>query len=121
MNIADWQRQVHQLAREKGWWDGARTDSKGRACVDRAETIADLLSKLALVHSEVSEAVEAARLGALGLDVSTGKPEGMVVELADAVIRIMDLCEAMGLDLEGAIAAKTEYNRGRPYRHGKLA
>jgi NTP pyrophosphatase (non-canonical NTP hydrolase) len=81
-----------------------------------------ILAKLALVHSEVSEAVECARCGLLEWYEEDGKPEGMVVELADAVIRIADLCEALGLDLESAIELKHEYNKTRSHRHGgKLA
>lgn len=48
-----------------------------------------------------------------------GKPEGIAVELADAVIRIADLCGALGIDLEEVIAKKMGYNESRPYRHGK--
>lgn len=80
------------------------------------------LSKLVLIHSEVSEAVEAAILGVWSMQSPAGKPEGLVVELADAVIRIMDLCQKLDLDLESAMAAKHEYNKTRSHRHGgKLA
>jgi len=48
----------------------------------------------------------------------SGKPEGEAIELADAVIRIMDYCEFVGIDLEQAIQLKHEYNKTRPYRHG---
>lgn len=51
--------------------------------------------------------------------VPTRKPEGFMVELADAVIRIGDLSFLLGGDLEAAIAEKHEYNRTRPYKHGK--
>lgn len=110
--IRQWQREVHRLAREKGWWpdDGAPI------------TTESILAKLALVHSEVSESVEAARVGELEMHVKDGKPEGMAVELADAVIRILDLCEALDLDLHGAIENKHSFNRTRSHRHGgKLA
>lgn len=53
--------------------------------------------------------------------VSTGgkKPEGVAVELADAVIRIADLCGHLGIDLEAAIDLKMAYNETRPFKHGK--
>jgi NTP pyrophosphatase (non-canonical NTP hydrolase) len=108
-SIRDLQRAVHQTACEHGWWD------------DFGPGAAHRLAKLALVHSEVSEAVEEVRDGTLYLRYppdGSGKPEGMVVELADAVIRIMDLCEAWGLDLQEAIEIKHAYNQTRPYRHG---
>lgn len=47
------------------------------------------------------------------------KPEGVAVELADAVIRIADLCGHLGIDLDAVIAEKMAYNAGRPYKHGK--
>jgi hypothetical protein len=47
------------------------------------------------------------------------KPEGFGIELADAVIRIMDLAEVLNLDLQSLMAVKMNYNEGRPYKHGK--
>lgn len=65
---------------------------------------------IALIHSELSEALEEER---------NGNPEGVAVELADAVIRIADLCGHLGIDLEEVIEIKMAYNEGRPYKHGK--
>ena len=78
---------------------------------------------MALVHSEISEALEVYRdLGKEGLSKNwneeNGKPEGFTVELADAIIRIADMCGAYGLDLEESLTKKMEYNKSRPYRHG---
>ena len=46
------------------------------------------------------------------------KPEGVAVELADCMIRILDYCGHAGIDIEEAIRIKHEYNKTRPYRHG---
>lgn len=46
------------------------------------------------------------------------KPEGVAVELADCMIRILDYCGRAGIDIEEAIRIKHEYNKTRPYRHG---
>lgn len=46
------------------------------------------------------------------------KPEGIAIELADAVIRILDYCGHVGIDIEKAIEIKHEYNKTRPYKHG---
>lgn len=107
MRIKEWCRKVHALAKEKGWYDTDRTR----------------LEYHALIHSEVSEATEAVRDGDLGMriDAAKGKPEGELVELADAVIRIMDYCAYAGYDLELAIEMKHAYNTTRPYRHGSKA
>ena len=48
-----------------------------------------------------------------------GKPEGIPIELADAIIRICDTCGQYGIDLDRAIRLKMEYNKTRPYKHGK--
>lgn len=115
--IADIQKQVHELAVSKGWWHIDRLSEKHPI---RHETKAmDIGSKLCLIHSEISEALEFVRDGGpYDATLIDGKPEGVVVELADTVIRIMDLCGALGLDLEAAILQKLEYNRGRKHRHG---
>jgi NTP pyrophosphatase (non-canonical NTP hydrolase) len=46
------------------------------------------------------------------------KPEGIAIELADCIIRILDYCGHAGIDIEEAIRIKHEYNKTRPYRHG---
>lgn len=88
---------------------------------------------IALINSELSEALEEEREGnpdiwfkeVNGFKVSDlnewrgEKPEGVTVELADAVIRIADLCGHLEIDLEEVIETKTAYNEGHPYKHGK--
>lgn len=83
---------------DAGWW----THGTGALSV---------ASKLALIHSEISEATEAFRCGKK--DDKLPARWGLEVELADAVIRIFDLAGAMGLDIGGAILEKMEYNAER--------
>ena len=108
MDIKTLIQESHETATEKGWWDKPERN------------IPELL---ALIHSEVSEALESYReTGIYQLDrtwfTSKNKPEGFTVELADVLIRIADLCGEFNLDLEDALKTKMEYNKTRPYRHG---
>lgn len=84
----------HQIAKEKGWWEGERNDGE----------------LIALMHSELSEALEAMRTHA--------PQEAIAEELADCCIRIFDYCGARGIDLQKAIKEKIKKNRKRSYRHG---
>ena len=65
--------------------------------------------RLALVHSEVSEALEGFR---------NNDPENFVEELADIIIRVLDTAGGLDLDISGAVADKLQKNRTRGYRHG---
>ena len=96
------QKEAHETACSKGWWEEPRT----------------FLECIALIHSELSEAVESYRK--FGVLPSTDEitKDDLSVELADALIRIMDMCEYYNLDLEKALEFKMEYNKTRPYRHG---
>lgn len=78
--------------------------------------------KLMLIVTEIAEAMEEIRAGHKPNEEyagKNGKPEGAPAELADAVIRIADLCGIVGIDLESAIQRKMAFNAGRPYLHGK--
>lgn len=100
---------------------------------DLAAYVCDRLVGKVLIHSELSEALEEVRAGKPGLyfkevngftvtdatERRGEKPEGVAVELADAVIRIADLCGHLGIDLEAAIDLKMAYNETRPFKHGK--
>ena len=55
----------------------------------------------------------------MSITLANGKPDGFIVELADAVIRIADLCGQLGLDLTQALELKMNYNASRPFKHGK--
>lgn len=81
-------------------------------------------TSLALLHSEISEALESFRGKDWGSTVD-GKPEGVSSELADVLIRLLSTWAQFvaphGWDLESEYERKMAYNRTRPYRHGGKA
>lgn len=79
-----------------------------------------VLGRLALIHSEPSEAVEAVRKQNPGLWPSTEK-DSMASELAGTIVRCMDLAAWLGLPLAEAIVAEVNRNSKRGYMHGGKA
>ena len=108
----------HETSRSKGWWD---VEMCGAVPIPH-----NIPEKLALIHSEVSEALEDYRVGKMDgyyEDVVTEygpakKPCGFPSELADIVIRVFDLCGHLNIDLGAAVLEKAEFNKLRSARHG---
>jgi NTP pyrophosphatase (non-canonical NTP hydrolase) len=77
---------------------------------------------IALMHSELSEALEEHRNGHSPTEVyyanGSDKPEGIPIEMADVIIRVMDYCGFKQVDINEAVRLKLEYNATRPHRHG---
>jgi NTP pyrophosphatase (non-canonical NTP hydrolase) len=116
-------QQIHQAARDKGFWDKDRN-------------IGELLM---LIVSELSEALEADRSKRIARfndymqsyrgrnDYDPQKIAGFELhikdsfedEMADALIRILDLCAAKDIDIDWHVRAKLRYNETRPHKHGK--
>lgn len=104
MNLNEWAQAIHENAVEHGWWDDPRSFGE----------------IVALCHSELSEALESDRMQEPHIWYHDGgKPEGVAVEMIDCVIRILDWCGKEGIDVDEVMRIKHEYNKTRPYKHGK--
>lgn len=94
------QNLVHQL--NEHWW---RDPATGQPIERNTGEL------IALIHAEISEALEGARKGKK--DDHLPAFDNFTVELADAIIRILDLAGARNLPLGTAIWAKLQYNQIR--------
>lgn len=113
-------QKVFQIATSKGWYDNDKGKNMGE--------------RLALIHAEVSEALEADRkdsycgLTMINWDAlpdsefmgcyDIGVKGTFEEEMADIVIRVLDMCALKGIDIEKHIWAKMRYNSMRPHLHG---
>ena len=93
---------AHKTATDAGWYKDPATG--GPVKRNFGEVVA-------LMHSELSEALEADRKGLM--DDKLPHRDGREVEFADCIIRIFDTAAALGMDLAGAIIEKNRYNRQR--------
>ena len=98
------QRLCHQLAKEKGFWD-EKQRNKGEL--------------LMLVVSELGEALEALRKGNRQKLGEEWRKDTFEDELADAIIRLLDLVESENVDMNWQIFNKLDYNKTREHKHGK--
>lgn len=115
------QREVWSVNCENGWW--YERSNILRLCKQNGiEYLPHLAIELiGLHHTELSEAVEAARKHPIESWSDHATKDTMVRELAGAVVRIMDMAEYFGLPLAKAIEAEIEANRQRGFRHGGKA
>jgi NTP pyrophosphatase (non-canonical NTP hydrolase) len=98
--LNDYSETCYLNALTQGWWPKEVRDNP---------MVVPL--KLCLVHSEISEAMEGHRKNLP--DAHLPHRPMIEVELADALIRIFDLAGFLGLDLEGAVEEKMDYNKSR--------
>ena len=129
-------KKINQGVRDKGFWDSMDSSLKGidfqSAYCDtddmqnainaqyKATKDAFIAQKIALIQSELSEALEAMRKGDYTENgYGVGKKDSFADELIDAAVRILDLGGELGIDLDAQLAFKMSYNAQREAKHGK--
>jgi hypothetical protein len=118
--------QVHATAVAHGWWNGEPTVSRTTPSYpDR--NVGEALMLMVCELAEVMEAFRDTDGTILALRQYTmkwddksqvHKPDGFPIELADVLIRLLDFCYGMGIDLDHMVHLKMEYNKERPFKHG---
>lgn len=134
MTINELAREIHQNAVEHGWWEEDRSFGEivalchselsealeeyragrpveWRECTSKDHDYKDVLW---CGHESTTGCYSFGKECESRLD----KPEGIAVEMADCIIRILDWCGKEGVDIERIILEKHGYNKTRPYRHG---
>jgi NTP pyrophosphatase (non-canonical NTP hydrolase) len=95
MSLNEVSKLCHSIAVEKGFWEKERNIGEA----------------LMLIVTELAEAMEAHRIQ---------DKENFKEEIADAFIRLFDLCGGFKIDIEEEILKKSRKNKNRPYKHGKI-
>ena len=104
MRLGILQQMAWEIAEAQGHHESLRTLPEREATMIR----------LALVHSEVSEALQVVKR----YGITPESRISLAEELADTMIRLIELAECLDIDLETAVLAKMAVNRERPYGYG---
>jgi hypothetical protein len=132
IDLNKFQKEVHQNAKDHGWWDEERSFPELLMLIvsEAAEALEEYRNNNDINNSYYSGKGkthwDSQRITVTTLytsekprpDLPSEKPEGIPSELADIVLRVMDICGHYNIDLESAIRKKHEYNKTRPYKHG---
>lgn len=110
MSLDDLAQECHDISKAHGFWDHAIVD-RDPAEMREVKNPSINAEKICLMHSELSEALEAQR---------NGDRDQEEEELADVIIRVLDYSHARGFSMDQAVRQKMAKNRDRPRLHGRV-
>lgn len=114
-------KEANRRAKQKGFWDDrseatlALVSAGASTELVNAVNDAFISQKIALTHGELSEMIESRRMNHFGI----GRKDTFEDEIADALLRLFDLCAELKIDIEKQIMWKMAYNQNREHKHGK--
>lgn len=125
--------EIHELNKASGWYEPERVRRPAEFHMLFVTEIAEATEEVRkgtppmywndvrggvnpIGPDELSQSIESCKKG-----IALFKPEGEAIEIADALIRMLDYCAHKGFDIDAAVRMKFEYNKTRSYRHGGKA
>ncbi len=113
--IKEWQVDVNDVAFKKGWYDDWPDVYDPHHVASR---LANVMRECGEALEDLKRAKKIEDLKVVTYRVDDPKPQGFGIELADVVIRTMDLAELLDIDLQKMMELKHAYNKTRKHRHG---
>lgn len=137
MNYNELAKEIHNNAVAHGWWEQERSFGEiialchselsealeehrdGRPLVWSACVPTDVFAGCKhMIHCKSAKSNLGCKSPFVHCQYRDAKPEGIAVEMADCIIRILDWCGKEGIDIDEIIRIKHEFNKTRPYKHG---
>lgn len=120
MNIKQISEEIHAVNVKNGFWEDKDTKNMGETLMLVVTELAEALEAHRNGHhTNVIKLYEVASVNDFKTAFETHIKNSFEDELADVIIRMLDLCEGFGIDIETHIRLKLEYNKTREYKHGK--
>ena len=119
MILENFQKQVHELAKKNGFWERPNVAEKSMLIVSEMSEFLEADRSDKVCVSDINKAFNERDIEVFKNYFQTYIKDTAEDELADVLIRLLDLAEYLGVDLAKHARMKHRFNSTRPYRHGK--